>query len=106
MPSRRAPLDNRASLPATSPAPPRVEGRLNRDSRGSVVPRRVGEVATRQRGVIAHRQLVSLAVSQDQITRWIDGGRLLHLHEGVYAVGHHALPRGGHFMAAVLAGGE
>jgi very-short-patch-repair endonuclease len=84
---------------------PGVEGRLNRDSRGSVVPRRVGEVATGQRGVVAHHQLVALAVSEDQITRWLDGGRLLRLHEGVYAVGHRALPRGGHFMAAVLAGG-
>jgi very-short-patch-repair endonuclease len=33
-------------------------------------------------------------------------GRLLTLHEGVYAVGHRALPAGGWFMAAVLAGGE
>jgi hypothetical protein len=66
----------------------------------------VADVATRQRGTVAHHQLLALGVSEDQITRWLAAGWLHRLHEGVYAVGHRDLPRGGHFMAAVLAGGD
>jgi hypothetical protein len=59
-----------------------------------------------QRGTVSHEQLLSAGVSEDQVTRWLVSGRLHSLHEGVYAVGHVALPAGGAFMAAVLAGGE
>src|SRR4051812_9435467 len=84
-----------------SPHPPRVEGRLNRDSRGSVVPRRVGQLATRQRGVASHAQLLELDVSSDQIDRWLAAGRLIALHEGVYAVGHAAPVAGAQLLSAV-----
>jgi Protein of unknown function (DUF559) len=50
--------------------------------------------------------MLASGVSDDQIWRWLAAGRLHALHEGVYAVGHRALPAGGHFLAAVLAGGE
>jgi hypothetical protein len=65
----------------------------------------VGEVATRQRGTIAHDQLLALGCTAQQVDWWVLTGRLHRLHVGVYAVGHRNLPRGGHFMAAVLAGG-
>jgi hypothetical protein len=55
---------------------------------------------------VSHRQLLDAGVSEDQVTRWSAAGRLHPLHEGVYAVGHVALPAGGAFMAAVLAGGD
>src|SRR3954453_22146390 len=105
--------DRPTPTPTPTPAPtstpgrtPGVEGRLNRDYRGSVVPRRVAEVATAQRGTISHAQLMEICVSEDQVTRWLAAGWLHGLHEGVYAVGHRDLPAGGQFMAAVLAGGE
>jgi very-short-patch-repair endonuclease len=66
----------------------------------------VAERATEQRGVVSHEQLLGAEVSEDQVTRWISAGRLHRVHEGIYAVGHRDLPRGGHFVAAVLAGGD
>lgn len=44
--------------------------------------------------------------SRDAIRRRISAKRLHVIHAGVYAVGHPVLTREGHFMAAVLAGGE
>jgi hypothetical protein len=63
-------------------------------------------LADRQRGVVAHAQLLGAGVTSRQVTRWIDAHRLRPLHEGVYALGHVALPPGGAFMAAVLASGD
>jgi hypothetical protein len=68
--------------------------------------RRLGEVARRQHGVIAHAQLVGLGLSSSAIGVWAKRGRLHRVHRGVYAVGHLALTRNGRFMAAVLAAGE
>jgi hypothetical protein len=95
--------------PAPTPTPshpPSVEGRLTRTYPGSVVPRRIGELATQQRGVVAYAQMLELGATCDQIEQWVEAGWLHRLHESVYAVGHRDLPRGGHFMAAVLAGGD
>jgi len=39
------------------------------------------------------------------LRRRLETGRLLHIHRGVYAVGHRALRREGHWLAAVLAAG-
>ncbi|MCW2987004.1 MAG: hypothetical protein JWR63_4574 [Conexibacter sp.] len=86
--------------------PRAVEGRLNHALGGSVVPRRVSELATSQKGVIAHGQLLDLGATRRQIDGWLTEGWLRAEHEGVYAVGHRALPAGGRFMAAALAGGE
>jgi hypothetical protein len=55
--------------------------------------------------VVGWAQLRELGVSAVQIARWQATGRLHHVHEGVYAVGHRALPSGGAQFAAVLAGG-
>jgi hypothetical protein len=66
----------------------------------------VAERAAAQRGAVSHRQLLRDGVSDDQVTRWLATARLHALYEGVYAIGHIALPTGGSFMAAVLAGGE
>ena len=66
----------------------------------------MAELAAPQRGAVAHWQLLELGVSRQQIERWLFTGRLVAIHEGIYAVGHPALAHGGHFMAAVLVGGE
>ena len=66
----------------------------------------VADLATRQHGVVARRQLVRLELSDDAIAHRLATGRLHRVHSGVYAVGHRALSPSGGWMAAVLAGGE
>src|SRR5688572_32181809 len=70
------------------------------------VERRVAELARRQHGVVAHGQLLDLALSASRIGVWSQRGWLHRVHQGVYAVGHLSLTRNGRFMAAVLACGE
>jgi hypothetical protein len=65
----------------------------------------VGDLATRQYGVVAQRQLLDLGLGRGAIARRARGGRLRRVHPGVYAVGHGALRPEGHAMAAVLACG-
>jgi predicted transcriptional regulator of viral defense system len=65
--------------------------------------RELAELARRQHGVIAARQLEALGVARKTITRWANAGRLHRLHRGVYAVGHTALSWEGYCLAAVLA---
>lgn len=66
----------------------------------------MAELATRQHGVVARRQLVELGLGKGAIDRRVSAGRLLGLHRGVYAVGHLRLTQRGHWMAAVLACGS
>jgi very-short-patch-repair endonuclease len=66
----------------------------------------VAALATEQRGVVGYGQMRALGATDDQVELWFAAGWLHRVHEGVYAVGHRALPRGGASMAAVLAGGE
>ena len=65
----------------------------------------VGELAGRQHGVVARRQLLALGFGSDQIARRLRLGRLIRLGAGVYAVGHSALTQRGRWMAAVLGSG-
>jgi hypothetical protein len=61
---------------------------------------RIAELAERQHGVVARRQLVGLG--EDAVEWRLRMGRLHRLHRGVYAVGHKVLSRKGRWMAAVL----
>jgi very-short-patch-repair endonuclease len=65
----------------------------------------IAALATRQHGVVARHQLVSLGLSLDAIDHRVERGRLLPLHRGVYAVGHRRVTGHGHWLAAVLAAG-
>jgi very-short-patch-repair endonuclease len=65
----------------------------------------IAELAGRQHGRVARRQLVALGLSGDAIDRRIRAKRLLPVYGGVYAVGHDAGSRESAWMAAVLAGG-
>jgi very-short-patch-repair endonuclease len=65
----------------------------------------MAELATRQHGVVARRQLLGLGMGRRNIDERVRRGRLHLLHRGVYAVGHRVLSRDGHWMAAVLAAG-
>lgn len=66
---------------------------------------RIAELAGRQHGVVAARQLVALGISRSAISKWAGRGKLHRLHQGVYAVGHEAIGDEGRWMAAVLACG-
>jgi hypothetical protein len=93
-------------LRAPSTTPRNVEGRLNHPDGGSVVLRRVSDLATAQRGVVAHGQLLEVGATARQVDRWLLTGWLCPRHEGVYAVGHAAPVVGAAFHAAVLAAGD
>jgi hypothetical protein len=63
----------------------------------------VAEIAWRQHGVIARRQLLGLNAGSSTIARWVRSGHLHCLHRGVYAVGHRRITRESRWVAAVLA---
>ncbi len=65
----------------------------------------IAAIAARQHGVVSRRQLFGLGLQRHEVDYRIRIGRLLPLHRGVYAVGHTALTRNGHRIAAVLACG-
>jgi very-short-patch-repair endonuclease len=65
----------------------------------------VAKIAERQHGVVSARQLYRAGVSKDAVRWRVEAGRLHRLHQGVYAVGHRAIPFQGRCMAAVLACG-
>lgn len=67
---------------------------------------RVADLAGAQHGVVGFCQLRELELTRSAIESAIRRGRLLPLHRGVYAVGHLALSRYGHWMAATLACGS
>ncbi len=64
--------------------------------------RTIGDLAERQHGVVARRQLAPTA---RQVARRVGAEWLRPVHRGVYAVGHGQLTRKGRWAAAVLAGG-
>jgi very-short-patch-repair endonuclease len=61
------------------------------------------ELATRQHGVVATRQLDGLGYSKSSVAKAAKAGRLRRIHRGVYAVGHRSLTWEGRCLAAVLA---
>jgi very-short-patch-repair endonuclease len=67
---------------------------------------RVAEIAWKQHGVIAIRQLEAAGLGRNAVTLRVQAGRLHRLYRGVYAVGHLALSSEGRWMAAVLACGK
>ena len=66
---------------------------------------RIGELADRQHGVVARRQLLELGLTREAVAVRVEGKRLHRLHPGVYAVGHRVLSQRGRWMAAALAAG-
>jgi very-short-patch-repair endonuclease len=63
------------------------------------------EIARRQHGVVARRQLLRIGITGSAIDRLVRSGWLHPLHRGVYAVGHRAVGSHGRDLAAVLAAG-
>lgn len=66
----------------------------------------IRELAERQHGVVARRQLLDLGMERGLIRARVDNGRLVPLHHGVFSLGHRRIGRKGEWMAAVLACGE
>ncbi|HEX7245380.1 MAG TPA: DUF559 domain-containing protein [Solirubrobacterales bacterium] len=65
----------------------------------------IRELAERQHGVIARRQLIAVGLGRGLIQDRIDAGKLIELHRGVFAVGHRRISLHGEWMAATLACG-
>jgi very-short-patch-repair endonuclease len=66
----------------------------------------IARIANRQFGHVTRHQLLGLGVPPRSITRWVQTGRLIQVHAGVYAVGHQQLTAIAVAMAAVLACGD
>jgi Transcriptional regulator, AbiEi antitoxin/Protein of unknown function (DUF559) len=64
---------------------------------------RLARLATRQHGIVSRNQLLTLGLTDTQISRRVRHGRLHRLHRGVYAVGHVRLTQRGRWLAAVVA---
>jgi very-short-patch-repair endonuclease len=73
------------------------------DARDYKRSRRAWELAGRQHGVVARRQLLALGFSKSAIEHRIERGRLYVVAHGVYAVGWPKLTQKRRWMAAVLA---
>lgn len=78
------------------------EIRRLRRSRG--IDAAIADLAERQHGVVARRQLVELGLGERAIDHRIASGRLHPVIGGVYAVGHGRIAQTGRWMAATLAG--
>jgi very-short-patch-repair endonuclease len=79
-----------------------MAGNLRHDQRE----RALARLATRQHGVVAHRQLLDLGFGVRWIERRLQEGRFSAVHLSVYAIGHGRLSRRSHWWAAVLAYGQ
>lgn len=68
--------------------------------------RALGELAKRQHGVVARRQLLALGMSERAIDGRVARGQLHRFVRGVFVFGPRRISRKGRWMAAVLAAGE
>lgn len=76
-----------------------MEGKLRHPQRE----RALARLATRQHGVVGHRQLLDLGFGTSWIERRLEEGRFSAVHRNVYAVGHSHLGQRSYWWAAVLA---
>lgn len=66
----------------------------------------IARIARRQHGIVTTAQLIGVGLTKAAVSQRAGRGRLHRLHQGVYAVGHHALSDEARWMAAVLACGK
>ena len=65
----------------------------------------IAAIAADQRGVVSRAQLLVRGLTNEDVDRRVRSGRLIRVHQGVYAVGHRVLTTEGWWMAALLAAG-
>lgn len=70
------------------------------------VEQRIAVLASRQFGVVDHRQLRKVGISRSSIKRRVAKGLLIAEYRGVYRVGHTAPSTEAKYMAAILAAGD
>jgi hypothetical protein len=68
--------------------------------------RLIRELAERQHGVVARRQLIELGMGERLNQPRVEAGLLIPLFQGIFALGHKRMSREGRWMAAVLASGS
>jgi hypothetical protein len=68
--------------------------------------RAIAQLARRQHGVVARRQLLEIGLGRVAIVERLKRGHLHEFHRGIYVVGVRRISRKGRWMAAVLAGGS
>lgn len=90
------------SEPHTQAGLGHAEARRERERRE----RGLADLAQRQHGVVARRQLAALGIGAGAIKARLRLGQLQGIHRGVYSVGHQRLTMRGVWLAAVLASGE
>ncbi|HET9678011.1 MAG TPA: type IV toxin-antitoxin system AbiEi family antitoxin domain-containing protein [Solirubrobacterales bacterium] len=66
----------------------------------------MAQLARRQHGVVARRQLLALGMSDKAVEGRLQRGQLHELFRGVYVVGVRRISQKGRWMAAVLAAGD
>jgi hypothetical protein len=88
------------------PTHPAEMGAIGAKLRGASAAWAIADLAERQHGLVARRQLVDLGISQRAIGRRIADRELRRVHRGVYTTGHAALSADARAMAGVLLGGD
>lgn len=83
-----------------------LEGVIGPESHTPPVDRVIAAIATRQFGVLSHRQLLAAGVGVEALKWRLGTGRLHIIHRGVYAAGHRVLGARARWSAAVLACGR
>jgi len=79
---------------------------MDRKRRTGSVDHAIAMLATQQHGVVSREQLRELGLSDDEISDRALFGSLQPLFRGTFAVGHRAITRQSHLLAAVLACGK
>jgi hypothetical protein len=90
----------------TDPAPNPRAGEARSAVRGPDATRLIRDLAERQHGVVARRQLIAGGLSCALIDQRVNCGALLIVHRGVYAIGPRRWDLRERLMAAVLACGD
>ena len=93
---------NLGGMPRATALDPAIAGKMQLEFSD----RAIAELAGKQHGVVARRQLLGLGLSGSAIDHRCDRGRLHRLHRGVYTVGSSLVSREGKWIAAVLASGR
>jgi hypothetical protein len=81
------------------------DGRVAFTPRKAIAKRAIADLAARQHGVLARRQITQVGLSEVTVWRWTLEQRLHQVHPGVYALGHTALSTRGRLLAALIYAG-